>query len=89
MVVSLVSVLAVNAARAESTGNAGARPGRVTEGTMFWRTVRQPRSEWAEGIYVFSLPEDAAVDHLRMRPPALSASCDIRRSGRILFPEER
>jgi len=99
MVVSLVSVLAVTTARAESPGNAGARPGRVTEGTMFWRTgpeealvpapvlktdvhmvvtgivarasVRQefinPGSEWAEGIYVFPLPEDAAVDHLRMQ----------------------
>ena len=34
-------------------------------------TVRQefqnPGSEWAEGIYVFPLPETAAVDHLRMR----------------------
>ena len=33
-------------------------------------TVRQafqnPASEWAEGVYVFPLPEDAAVDHLRM-----------------------
>ena len=96
---SLVSALAVTAARAESPGNAGARPGRVTEGTMFWRTERQealvpapvlktdvhivvtgivarasvrqefinPGSEWAEGIYVFPLPEDAAVDHLRMQ----------------------
>ena len=26
-----------------------------------------PSSEWAEGIYVFPLPEQAAVDHLRMR----------------------
>jgi len=40
MLVSLVSVLAVTAARAEGTGNAGARPRRVTEGTMFWRTER-------------------------------------------------
>ena len=34
-------------------------------------TVRQqfqnPSPEWAEGIYVFPLPEEAAVDHLRMR----------------------
>src|SRR5881397_2026110 len=104
MVVSLVSVLAVTTARAESPGNAGARPGRVTEGTMFWRTgpeealvpapvlktdvhmvvtgivarasVRQefinPGSEWAEGVYVFPLPEDAAVDHLRMQIGARS-----------------
>src|SRR4029450_10808331 len=26
-----------------------------------------PVAEWAEGIYVFPLPDDAAVDHLRMR----------------------
>jgi Ca-activated chloride channel family protein len=34
-------------------------------------TVRQeftnPAAAWAEGVYVFPLPEDAAVDHLRMR----------------------
>ncbi len=73
--------------------------GRVTEGTLLWRTTEQttlvaaplletdveirvtgpvarahvrqsftnPSSEWAEGVYVFPLPEDAAVDHLRMR----------------------
>ena len=38
---SLVSALAVSAARAENPRNAGARPGRVTEGTLFWRTERQ------------------------------------------------
>ena len=26
-----------------------------------------PGAEWAEGVYVFPLPDDAAVDHLRMR----------------------
>ena len=26
-----------------------------------------PAAEWAEGVYVFPLPDDAAVDHLRMR----------------------
>jgi len=34
-------------------------------------TVRQaftnPSAVWAEGVYVFPLPEDAAVDHMRMR----------------------
>ena len=40
MVMGLVSVLAVAAARAESMGSAGARPVRVTEGIMFWRTER-------------------------------------------------
>jgi Ca-activated chloride channel family protein len=28
---------------------------------------RNPHPEWYEGIYVFPLPENAAVDHLRMR----------------------
>jgi Ca-activated chloride channel family protein len=28
---------------------------------------RNPHADWYEGIYVFPLPENAAVDHLRMR----------------------
>jgi Ca-activated chloride channel homolog len=87
----LISVLAAQAA--------GAEVGRVTEGTMLWRTAEQtelvpaptlktdvrivvtgivaratvrqdftnPSRLWVEGVYVFPLPEDAAVDHLRMR----------------------
>ena len=43
---------------------------RVT-GVLVRATVRQsftnPSPEWAEGLYVFPLPEDAAVDHLRMK----------------------
>ncbi len=43
---------------------------RVT-GIVARALVRQefsnPTAEWAEGVYVFPLPEDAAVDHLRMR----------------------
>ena len=43
---------------------------RVT-GMVVRATVHQefvnPATVWAEGIYVFPLPEDAAVDHLRMR----------------------
>ncbi len=43
---------------------------RVT-GMVVRATVRQeftnPAAAWAEGIYVFPLPEDAAVDHLHMR----------------------
>jgi Ca-activated chloride channel family protein len=43
---------------------------RVT-GLVVRAIVRQhftnPGPEWAEGVYVFPLPEDAAVDHLRMR----------------------
>src|SRR5207244_4576538 len=42
---------------------------RVT-GPIVRATVRQPftnpATEWAEGIYVFPLPETAAVDHLTM-----------------------
>ena len=91
LILGLISVLAAQAA--------GAEVGRVTEGTMLWRTAEQselvpaptlktdvrivvtgivaratvrqdftnPSSRWAEGVYVFPLPEDAAVDHLRMR----------------------
>ena len=87
----LISVLAAPAA--------GAEVGRITEGTLLWRTAEQstlvpapavktdvrivvtgivarasvrqeftnPSALWAEAIYVFPLPEDAAVDHLRMR----------------------
>jgi Ca-activated chloride channel homolog len=43
---------------------------RVT-GMVVRAVVRQrftnPSGEWAEGIYVFPLPEDAAVDHLKMQ----------------------
>ncbi len=31
------------------------------------QTFRNPSADWFEGIYVFPLPENAAVDHLRMR----------------------
>src|SRR5688572_24041491 len=31
------------------------------------QTFRNPTEEWFEGIYVFPLPENAAVDHLKMR----------------------
>jgi Ca-activated chloride channel family protein len=43
---------------------------RVT-GVVLRGMVRQqfanPSGDWAEGVYVFPLPEDAAVDHLRMQ----------------------
>jgi len=43
---------------------------RVT-GMVVRAVVRQrftnPSGEWVEGVYVFPLPEDAAVDHLKMR----------------------
>jgi len=43
----------------------------VVTGIVARATVRQeftnPSRAWAEGMYVFPLPEDAAVDHLRMK----------------------
>ncbi|MFN0302125.1 MAG: marine proteobacterial sortase target protein [Burkholderiales bacterium] len=35
--------------------------------TTVRQTFRNPHDEWFEGIYVFPLPENAAVDHLKMR----------------------
>jgi Ca-activated chloride channel family protein len=40
--------------------------GMVARATVHQEFVN-PAAAWAEGIYVFPLPEDAAVDHLRMR----------------------
>jgi Ca-activated chloride channel homolog len=35
--------------------------------TTVSQTFHNPSSDWAEGVYIFPLPEHAAVDHLRMR----------------------
>ena len=35
--------------------------------TTVSQEFRNPSDEWAEGVYVFPLPEQAAVDHLRMK----------------------
>jgi Ca-activated chloride channel family protein len=100
MLAILLSTLVASVARAEGpVEDATASPGRLTEGTLLWRTAREapltpapalstdvqmrvtlivlratvrqtfanPATTWAEGVYVFPLPEDAAVDHLRMR----------------------
>jgi Ca-activated chloride channel homolog len=40
--------------------------GMVARATVHQEFVN-PATVWAEGIYVFPLPEDGAVDHLRMR----------------------
>ena len=40
--------------------------GMVARATVHQEFVN-PATGWAEGIYVFPLPEDAAVDHLRLR----------------------
>jgi Ca-activated chloride channel family protein len=107
--VNLILVLAASAARAEVGDDARGPAGRITEGTLFWRSAVQstpvpaptlatdvsivvrgmvaraslrqeftnPSSAWAEGIYVFPLPEDAAVDHLRMKVPGPRSSRHI------------
>ncbi len=45
---------------------------RITVGGLLARarvvqTFRNPNDDWVEGIYVFPLPENAAVDHLKLR----------------------
>ena len=35
--------------------------------TTVSQQFRNPSDEWAEGVYVFPLPDNAAVDHLRMK----------------------
>ena len=40
--------------------------GPVARATVIQRFTN-PSSEWAQGLYAFPLPEDAAVDHMRMR----------------------
>jgi Ca-activated chloride channel family protein len=40
-----------------------------------------PTSEWREGVYLFPLPEHAAVDHLRMQVGTRTIEGDIRERG--------
>ena len=40
--------------------------GNTVRGTVTQR-FRNPGAEWLEGTYLFPLPDDAAVDHLRMK----------------------
>ncbi len=45
---------------------------RITVGGLLVRarvsqTFRNPNDDWVEGVYVFPLPENAAVDHLRLK----------------------
>jgi Ca-activated chloride channel homolog len=93
LILSCVLALATPALAGAATG------GRVTEGTLLWRTAEQPTAspapvqstdvelrvsgpvvratvrqqftnpagDWAEALYVFPLPDNAAVDHLRMQ----------------------
>lgn len=39
----------------------------VVARAMVRQTFRNASADWAEGIYVFPLPENAAVDHMKMR----------------------
>ncbi len=45
---------------------------RITVGGLLVRarvsqTFRNPNDDWVEGVYVFPLPENAAVDHLKLK----------------------
>ena len=65
---------------------------RVT-GMIARATVRQeftnPAAAWAEGVYVFPLPDDAAVDHLRMRVGERVIEGVIRERGEAKAVYER
>jgi Ca-activated chloride channel homolog len=45
------------------------------------QTFANPSADWREGVYVFPLPENAAVDHLRMRIGGRSIEGEIRERG--------
>ena len=45
------------------------------------QTFANPSGEWLEGVYVFPLPESAAVDHLRMRIGGRAVDGEIRERG--------
>jgi Ca-activated chloride channel family protein len=51
--------------------------GMVVRATVRQR-FRNSHPDWYEGIYVFPLPEDAAVDHLRMRIGDRTVAGEIR-----------
>ena len=55
----MVAPLQSTEARLRVTGN-------TVRGTVTQR-FRNPGAEWLEGSYLFPLPDDAAVDHLRMK----------------------
>jgi Ca-activated chloride channel homolog len=45
------------------------------------QTFSNPSQDWLEGVYVFPLPENAAVDHLRMRVGGRVVEGEIRERG--------
>jgi Ca-activated chloride channel homolog len=42
------------------------------------QTFRNPTDDWQEGIYVFPLPENAAVDHLKMKVGERIVEADVK-----------
>ena len=72
----------------KSEGNTLAVPAVATEAeirvsgivarAVVKQTYRNPFDTWFEGIYVFPLPENAAVDHLRMKVGDRIVEGDIR-----------
>jgi Ca-activated chloride channel family protein len=59
--------------------------------TRVRQTFRNPYDEWQEGIYVFPLPEDAAVDHLKMKIGERIIEGDIKEkaAARAAFKQAR
>jgi len=42
------------------------------------QTFRNPSDDWQEGIYVFPLPENAAVDHMKMKVGERIVEADVK-----------
>ena len=59
--------------------------------TRVRQTFRNPFDEWQEGIYVFPLPEDAAVDHMKMRIGERIVEGEIREkaAARAMFEQAK
>ena len=62
---------------------------RITVGGLVARarvsqTFRNPGDDWVEGVYVFPLPENAAVDHLKLRVGERVIEGRIKERGQAL-----
>jgi Ca-activated chloride channel homolog len=53
------------------------------------QTFRNPQDDWLEGVYVFPLPENAAVDHLSMRIGGREVEGQIRERAQAKQDYER
>ncbi len=64
--------------------------GMVARATVRQR-FRNPHADWYEGIYVFPLPENAAVDHLRMRIGARIVAGEIkeRQAAKVVYEQAK